>query len=153
MMKSTLARILIAIILNITFGGFHVSWAVEPGVCHAYGHVPHHAQALLQKYAERLRLDRQTLDEICVILAESEEGTRPLRQQAKDAKRMMHDLLSQAMPDEAAVMKQAEVIGGIQTRLRKQQLTTMLRVRALFTADQIEGLVQIWRKEGKAQRP
>jgi len=59
------------------------------------------------------------------------------------AHEQMHALLAADVPDEAAVMQQAERIGALETDERKTRLRGMLQIRALLTPEQRALLVEI----------
>jgi Spy/CpxP family protein refolding chaperone len=102
----------------------------------------------LEEHATRLGLNEETLDAIRKIIDESQDASRDLFQKLREARLAMRDLLSQDMPDDTAVMRQAEVLGQIETETRKLRLGTMLRIRALLTPEQRQELMRI-RKELK----
>jgi Spy/CpxP family protein refolding chaperone len=106
---------------------------------------------LFEKHAERLGLDAKTLEQIRAISESAKEQTSELRTNLKQARTTMHDLLSAETPDKAAVMKQAETMGAIKTDLRKQQLATILEIRALLTPEQRQELIEIV-KEFRSKR-
>jgi len=54
----------------------------------------------------------------------------------------MRALLSQELPDEAAVMQQADTIDALELTERKNRLQAMLRIRALLTPAQRQELIR-----------
>ncbi len=107
-------------------------WARPPG-----GRPPHRGVPL-EHLIEELGLDDETLAQADAVIDASRTEERSLR----EADRFMRTLLEQEEPDEDAVMTQVESIGGLRTNLRKEQLRTMLRVRALLTPEQRIRLLQ-----------
>ena len=85
---------------------------------------------------EELGLDDETLAQADAIIDASRTEEQSLRRKLREADRSMRALLEQEEPDEDAVMTQVGSIGGLRTALRKEQLRTMLRVRALLTPEQ-----------------
>jgi Spy/CpxP family protein refolding chaperone len=94
----------------------------------------------LEAQVEALELDEESRTAIYGILDEARAVRRELRSQVREAREGLHSLLEQEEPDEAAVLEQADVIGTLQTQLRKQGLSTLLQVRALLTPEQRESL-------------
>lgn len=114
----------------------------------------HHRGApylLLEKHAERLRLDAKTLEQIRTISEATKEQSKELRTNLQQARTTMRELLSAENPDKAAVMKQAEIMGAIKTDLQKQRLATMLEIRALLTPEQRQEWTEIV-KEFRSKR-
>lgn len=104
-------------------------------------------ERMLDEHAERLDLDDETRAAIDRIVLESRAEGRELRLDLHEAHSRLRDLLSQASPDEGAVMRQAEVIGELETAERKHRLRAMLRIRGLLTPEQREELVRIREEE------
>jgi hypothetical protein len=55
----------------------------------------------------------------------------------------MRTLLSQEVPNAAAVMQQADAIGALELAILKQRLQVMLRIRALLTPAQRQELMRL----------
>ena len=108
----------------------------DPPVRHA-PHGPH-----LERLVEELGLDTQTLAQVDAIIDASRGKKRTLRRQLREARKQMHSLLKAEEPQEAELLKQADHIGSLRTELRKEQLKTMLRVRALLSPEQRAKLLE-----------
>ena len=65
----------------------------------------------------------------------------------------MRALLSQEVPDEAAVMRQADAIGALELAARKQRLQVMLRIRALLTPAQRQELMRLQETWPRRRKP
>jgi hypothetical protein len=65
----------------------------------------------------------------------------------------MRTLLSQEVPNEAAVMQQADAIGALKLALLKQRLQAMLRIRALLTPAQRQELMRFQETWQARRRP
>jgi Spy/CpxP family protein refolding chaperone len=65
-----------------------------------------------------------------------------LRAELRTANAQMRALLSQALPDEAAVMQQADTIGALELAERKNRLQAMLQIRTLLTSAQRQELIR-----------
>ena len=107
-------------------------WAQPPGP--PARHAPPGSR--LERLVEELELDAQTLAQVDAIIDASRDKKRTLRRQLREARKQMHSLLEAEEPQEAELLEQADRIGGLRTELRKEQLKTMLRVRALLSPEQ-----------------
>jgi len=96
--------------------------------------------ARLEARLAGLDLDDPTRDAIYTILDRSRVDVRVLRQNVVDAHAGLRALLDQDTPGEAVVLGQVELVGELMTELRKQQLSTMLAVRAHLTPEQRDEL-------------
>ena len=97
----------------------------------------------IAEYAERLGLDQETLATIRTIVDASRAQGETLRTELRQAQAQMRTLLSQEVPNEAAVMQQADAIGALELAVRKQRLQAMLRIRALLTPAQRQELMRL----------
>jgi protein CpxP len=97
----------------------------------------------ITEYAERLGLGQETLAAIRTLVEAARARRETLRTELRQAYAQMRTLLSQEVPDEAAVMQQADAIGALELAARKQRLQVMLRIRALLTPAQRQELMQL----------
>jgi hypothetical protein len=102
-------------------------------------------QGRLERLLEEVGLDERTLGEVRKVFDTSKSDRQELRRKLREAYEHMRFLLEQENPNEAAVMTQAEVIGGLQTAARKQRLRTLIQVRALLTPEQRAKLLELMR--------
>ncbi len=100
---------------------------------------------LIEEHAERLGLDDEARAAIRAIVDESHEHAAELHRDHREARRALRDLLSQDSPDEASVMRQAELLGAIETEMTKHRLRTLLRIHGLLTPEQREEMMAIHR--------
>jgi Spy/CpxP family protein refolding chaperone len=110
-------------------------------------------ERFITEYAERLGLDQETLAAIRAIVEASRAQGVPLRTELRQAYTQMRTLLSQEVPNEAAVMQQADAIGALELAIRKQRLQTMLRIRALLTPAQRQELMRLQETWRARRRP
>ena len=106
---------------------------------------------MFEKHADRLGLNAETLKQIRAISEKAKEESSDLRTKFREARTIMHKLLSAEAPDKAAVMKQAEAMGEIMTGIRKHRLAALLDIRALLTPEQRQELIKI-REERRSRR-
>lgn len=94
----------------------------------------------IEAYIARLGLDEQTLAAIRTIVETAHLRGAALGSELHQAHAQMRTLLSQEMPDAAAVMQQADTIGALEIAERKQRLQALLQIRALLTPAQRQEL-------------
>jgi Spy/CpxP family protein refolding chaperone len=133
-----ITRLLLLAMLLVLAGGAPAS-AGE----HGRRHERPPLDALLERDAERLGLDAETLARIRA----SADASRPEHERRVDelhALRLeMRTLLGEDAPDRDAVMQLADRIGAAETALDKHRLATLLEIRALLTPEQRRELVRI----------
>ncbi len=105
----------------------------------------------IEKNAERLGLDPETTGEIRTMFEESYAESEEIHAQLREAKRSLHGLLAEDLPDRDQVMKQVEKIGELEIKAQKHKLDTMLEVRAMLSEKQRAELVEI-RREKRERR-
>jgi Spy/CpxP family protein refolding chaperone len=120
------------------------------------------AGRFVARYAERLGLSEEQRAAVSQIVEASRARREALVDELEAARRDMRELLSQPVPDEGAVMAQAEVIGAGETELHKSRLRAMMEIRALLTPEQRAELLRMRDErhrhrdaqapEGRAQR-
>ena len=102
----------------------------------------------LERALDSLGLDEQRRASAFAVLDAAAPAQRELRSQARAAHEALRELLDQATPDERAVLAQAEQVSAIQLELRKNDLRTLLQVKALLTPDEQEQLQAAMRPRG-----
>jgi Spy/CpxP family protein refolding chaperone len=105
----------------------------------AWARAPRHGVDRMTRLEEKinaLNLDDATRSAIHKAIEEGRAEHEAIRSKLREAHRDLRALLQQDTPDEAAVLAQSEVIGGLETEHRKQALHTLLTVRALLTPEQ-----------------
>ena len=102
-----------------------------------------HPGRFIEEYAERLGLEAETVAAIRTIVEATHLQSKAPGAKLHQAYTQMRALLSQEMPDEAAVMQQADIIGAMELEARKDRLQAMLRIRALLTPAQRQELMRL----------
>ena len=139
---------ILILVVVLTLCGWN-SWAQPPGP--PTRHAPHGQR--LERLVEELGLDAQTLAQVGAIIDASRAKKRTLRRQLREAHKQMRSmLLEEESPRETALLEQADRIGGLRTELRKEQLKTMLRVRALLSPEQRAKLLERLNKNPRRGR-
>lgn len=108
-------------------------------------------ERVLERHAERLGLDDAARARIRELARQGWQAGEVHRETLRELRDGMRALLSQEVPDEAAVLAQAESIGRAETELQKQRLRTMLAIRSLLSPEQRRELVRI-HEERRAER-
>ena len=103
----------------------------------------------LERQAEELGLDDATRDAIQKIVEDGREQAHELADALHEARSVMRDLLTQDVPDSAAVMRQAEIIGEIEIEHSKHRLAKLIQIRSLLTPEQRALLMQ--KREGRRE--
>ena len=121
---------------------------------HAHGrkHRRPPLDALLEKHAERLGLDTETLGRIQAIADASRPEHERLAGEVHALRLEMRTLLGADAPDRDAAMRLADRIGAAETALDKHRLLTLLEIRALLTPEQREELVRIHDERRRERR-
>lgn len=101
----------------------------------------------LEKHLEELGLEPGQLGAVRALLDESRRAQEEQRERVRAAFEQMHALLDQDMPDESAVMNQAEVLGELHLAGHKAMLHTLLAVRAQLTPEQRAALRERMRED------
>jgi Spy/CpxP family protein refolding chaperone len=107
----------------------------------------------IAEHAERLGLTQETLTAIRTLVEASRGQQETRRAELRQAYAQMRALLSQEVPDEAAVMRHAEAISALELAARKQRLQIMLRIRALLTPAQRQELARLQEAWHARRRP
>jgi hypothetical protein len=95
---------------------------------------------MIERLAGELGLDTETRARVEALAEASRQSQAELHDELGAQHEAMRDLLMQSEPDEAAVMKQAEAIGALETEMQKQRLRTLLAIRRELTPEQREKL-------------
>jgi len=160
MRRPTIAGTLIACGLLIGLA-FPVASLAQPrgpldGPRHRWGH---HGgpgpDRFIAHHAEELGLDAETLEAIEGIVDESRARSEVMDEELRGEYEALHELLTQEMPDESAVMAQAEAIDALKLAAHKNRLRAMIAIRSQLTPEQRQELVRIreermprWKKRG-----
>ena len=102
------------------------------------------------KLAE-LELDADTRAAAERVLEQARTEREARRDQVRDARNALHELLEQETPAVEQVMAQADALGALETEAHKSKLRTMLELRALLSAEQWQSLEASLR-HGKGER-
>ncbi|MCH6563619.1 MAG: Spy/CpxP family protein refolding chaperone [Myxococcales bacterium] len=131
--------------------GFASVGAAGSGPCEHRGKHHRPPGKFIEKNAERLGLDPEKTGEIRAMLEESYAESEGIHAQLREARRSLHELLAEDLPDRDQVMKQVEKIGELEIKAEKHKLDTMLEVRAMLSEEQRAELVEI-RREKRERR-
>ena len=102
----------------------------------------------LEEKIDALNLDDATRTAMHEAIDKGRGAQDNIRSQLQQSRQDLRAMLRQDKPDEAQVLAQAEVVGGLETEQRKQALHTWLTVRALLTPEQRASLREAMRSHG-----
>jgi len=102
----------------------------------------------LEEKIDALNLDDATRTAIHKAIDDGRVAQGDIRSHLRKARQDLRAMLQQENPNEAQVVVQSEVIGGLVTEQRKQELHTLLTVRSLLTAEQRASLREAMRPHG-----
>ena len=83
-----------------------------------------------------LGVEASVLKQIKRISIENRKAQVPLKSAAELAKIELHELLDADEVNEAEIMKAIDKVSAAKTKVRKNQVRTMLKIRALLTPEQ-----------------
>jgi Spy/CpxP family protein refolding chaperone len=106
---------------------------------------------MIERHAKRLGLSDETVAAMRQIVETSRAENDRFRGEIDKAQTEMRTLLDQDVPDETAVMLQADKIGHLVVDQRKNQLRAMIKMRSMLTPEQRAELAKI-RAEHPARR-
>jgi Spy/CpxP family protein refolding chaperone len=99
----------------------------------------------LERAVESLNLDASTRAKAFAVIDAARPASRDLRSSLMSAHQQLRSLLDQTNVSEDAVDAQIDQLASFQGQLRKQEVHTLLQVRALLTPDQQTQLTQALR--------
>lgn len=102
---------------------------------------------LLERHAKRLGLSDATVAEMRQIVESSRAENERLRAEIEKAQGELRVMLDKDVPDETAVMLQADKIGHFAVDQRKNQLRAMIKMRSMLTPEQRAELAKIRREQ------
>jgi Spy/CpxP family protein refolding chaperone len=102
----------------------------------------------LEEKIDTLNLDDATRTAIHKAIDDGRVAQDDIRSQLHKARQDFRAMLQQDNPNEAQVLAQSGVIGGLVTEQRKQALHTWLTVRTLLTPEQRASLREAMRPHG-----
>jgi len=105
----------------------------------------------IERHAKRLELSDETVKALRAEVEKSRDENERIRKEIEAAQFGLRKLLEQDLPDEKAVMNQADKITALVGEQRKNQLRSAIKVRSMLTPKQRAELDKI-RKEQAVPR-
>lgn len=133
-LKNPLALALVALLASST------ALARPPGPPGPHGPPPPPIGDVVLKNAVELGLSEEVTQAVSDIAESSRSTVQGLREDLKDARDVLHDLLDAEVPDRGAALDQVRMVGDMETALRETEMGTMLDIRSLLTSEQWETL-------------
>ena len=121
-----------------------------PGAAQAQRPEPRAPGGLIERHAERLGLEGEALAQIQEVLRQSGEQHAAMIEELRSERGRLRALLGNPTPDSTQVLRQADRLGSLETRMQKNRLEAILRIRNLLTPEQRGELLRI-REEGRPQ--
>jgi Spy/CpxP family protein refolding chaperone len=106
----------------------------------------------IERHAERLGLSDETVKQIRDVVEKSRTENERIRKQVDEAQRELRTLLAQDLPDEKAVMAQADNITRLVGEQRKNQLRSAIKVRTMLTPQQRAELDKLRKEQPPPRR-
>jgi Spy/CpxP family protein refolding chaperone len=121
------------------------------GRAHRWGHRGDRGpERFIEQHAEELGLSAESLEAIEKIVDDSRARSEALHEELRGEHEALRALLEQEMPDESAVMAQAEAINARKLQAHENRLGAMIAIRHQLTPEQRQELVRI--REERVQR-
>lgn len=96
----------------------------------------------MMKTLQAMGVDGSVLKQIKAITLANRKAQIPLKSAVELAKIELHELLDADEVSEAAVMTAIDKVSSAKTKVRKNQVRTMLKIRALLTPEQRKAVKQ-----------
>jgi Spy/CpxP family protein refolding chaperone len=113
-----------------------VGWAAPVGAQGRTGRGPGFHPGRIEAAAAELGVNEATLAKIKDLAYKAETDAIAIRAEMQRAELELKRLMDQDKPDTAAVMRQVEQVGAVETRMRKNRTQLLLAVRELLTPEQ-----------------
>lgn len=106
----------------------------------------------IERHAKRLELSDETVKGLRAEVAKSRAENERMRKEIEAAQLGLRKLLEQDLPDEKAVMDQADKITTLVGEQRKNQLRSSIKVRSMLTPKQRAELEKIRQEQAAPRR-
>jgi Spy/CpxP family protein refolding chaperone len=134
MAGATGAALALAVVALLGAGMAHS----KPG--HGSCHGKHGKLDRLEAKLAELDLDTDTRAAAAQVVERARSESEAQREEMRDARNALRELLEQETPAVDQVMAQADALGALQTEAHKAKLRTMLELRALVGSEQWQEL-------------
>jgi Spy/CpxP family protein refolding chaperone len=121
----------------------------KPGHSGCHGHGKGARLDRLEAKLAELELDADTRAAAARVLEQARTEGDARRDEMRDARRALHELLAQDTPAVEQVMAQADALGALQTEAHKAKLRTLLELRALVGPEQWQELRDSLHRHGQ----
>jgi Spy/CpxP family protein refolding chaperone len=106
----------------------------------------------IERHAKRLELSDETVKALRAEVEKSRGENERIRKEVEAAQLGLRKLLEQGLPDEKAVMDQADKITALVGEQRKNQLRSAIKVRSMLTPKQRAELDKIRREQAAPRK-
>jgi Spy/CpxP family protein refolding chaperone len=128
--KAGFAGAVLALVVVVLLGASTALSKPGHGGCRGHG-----AGARFDRLEEKLgtlSLDESTRAAASRLIAQARTESEARREEMRDARGALRELLAQDTPSVDAVMAQADVVGALETESHKAKLRTMIELRSLL---------------------
>jgi Spy/CpxP family protein refolding chaperone len=132
------AGAVLALVVVVGLGATMALSKPRHGSCHEHGS-SRRLDRLEAKLAD-LALDAETRASAEQVLAQARTERETQREEMRDARGALRELLAQDPPALEQVMAQADAIGALETESHKARLRTMIELRSLLGAERWQEL-------------
>jgi Spy/CpxP family protein refolding chaperone len=106
---------------------------------------------MMKKKAKEIGLSEETIAKIDAAIEANNAAEKKLREENRDALIKLNEVLSKNLPSEKELMAAADKVGGLASKSRAQKMKSVLEVRSLLTAEQLEKFMEL-RNKARARR-
>ena len=100
----------------------------------------------IERHADRIGLDETTTADIRKVVNRARTEDEKLQRQIETAHKQLRIMLESDKPNRKRVMQQADTLGALHIKQRKNRLGAMLDIRAMLTPEQRQELQTIRRE-------
>jgi Spy/CpxP family protein refolding chaperone len=106
---------------------------------------------MMKKKAKDIGLSEETIAKIDAAIEANKAAEKKLREENRDALTKLNEVLSKNLPSEKELMAAADKVGELASKSREQKMKSVLEVRSLLTAEQLEKFME-FRNKATARR-
>jgi Spy/CpxP family protein refolding chaperone len=106
---------------------------------------------MMKKKAKEIGLSEETIAKIDAVIEANNAAEKQLREENRDALTELNEVLAKNLPSEKELMAATEKVGELASKSRAQKMKSVLEVRSLLTAEQLEKFMEL-RNKARARR-
>jgi Spy/CpxP family protein refolding chaperone len=106
---------------------------------------------MMKKKAKEIGLSEETIAKVDAAIEANKAAEKKLREENRDALTKLNEVLSKNLPSEKELMAAADKVGELASKSRTQKMKSVLEIRSLLTAEQLEKFMEL-RNKARARR-